>query len=59
MKIKLKAVYHAEDDGEPYIRMDMLSKNRLSIFFRLWWVLCKWKRTTFTLTVKKETGKLI
>lgn len=59
MKISLEAIYHAEDDGEPYIKMDMLSKNRLSILFRLWWVLHKWKQTTFALTIKKETGKLL
>jgi hypothetical protein len=58
MKIKLEAIYHAEDDGEPYIKMDMLSKNKLSIRFRLWWLLCKWRQTKLTLTITiKEAGK--
>jgi len=59
MKVKLEAIYHAKDDGEPYVKMDMLSRNRLSVFFRLWWVLCRWKQTTFTLTVVKESGRWI
>ena len=59
MKTKLEAVYHAEDDGEPYIKMDMLSKNRLSIRFRLWWLRHKWRQTALTLTVVKEAGRLI
>ncbi len=59
MKISLEAVYHAKDDNEPYIRMNVLSKNRFSILFRLWWCLTGWKRTTLTLTVTKEAGRLI
>jgi hypothetical protein len=56
MKVMLEAVYHSEDGDEPYIRMDMLSKNRRSILFRLWWLLRGWKRTELMLTVKKESG---
>lgn len=59
MKVKLEAVYHAEDDNEPYIKMDMLSRNRLSIWFRLWWVFCRWRQTKFTLTITKKAGKLL
>lgn len=59
MKVKLEAVYHAEDDGEPYIKMDMLSRNRLSIRFRLWWMWHKWRQTKLTLTITKEAGRLL
>ena len=57
MKIRLEAVYHAEDDGEPYIKMDILSRNRLSIRFRLWWLWHKWRQTKLTLTIEKTAGK--
>jgi hypothetical protein len=60
MKVEqLEAVYHRKDDNEPYISMDFLTRNQLSIFFRLWWILSKWKWTTFTLTIKKEAGRLL
>jgi hypothetical protein len=57
MKIKLEAVYYARN--EPCIRMDMLSKNRLSVRFRLWWMLHRWRQTKLTLTMTKEAGGLL
>jgi hypothetical protein len=57
MKVTLEAVYYSKDGDEPYIRMDVLSKNRRSILFRLWWLLRGWKRTELTLTVVKDNGR--
>jgi len=58
MKIKLVAIYHAEDDGEPYVKMDLLSRNERSLPFRLWLLPRHWRRLELTLVVELKKAKL-
>ena len=55
MKIKAEAVHH--EHGQPYFKMDLLSENRLSIWFRVRWLLKCWRKLEITVTVVKETAK--
>jgi len=57
MKIKLEAIYHAEDDGEPYTRMNLLSRNKRSLPFRLWLLPRHWRRLELTLIVELKKAK--
>jgi len=55
MKIKAEAVHH--ERGEPYFKMDLLSSNRMSIWFRLRWLLRCWRKLQITVTIVKEAAK--
>jgi hypothetical protein len=55
MKIKAKAVHH--EHGEPYFKMDLLSGNQLSIWFRVRWLLRCWRKLEITVTVVKEAAQ--